>query len=106
MADEVLIAFCTFPDSDTAQTVAREVVQLRLAACANIVPNVRSIYRWQGEIESSDEALAIFKLTAAGYAEFENKIRLMHPYEVPEIVAFPLSQGLPAYLKWVSDSCR
>jgi len=105
MANDFLLAFCTFPSSDVAAKAAKEVVEARLAACANILPQVHSIYRWEGKVESADEALAIFKLNANRYPEFEQKIRSMHPYEVPEIVAFPVSKGLPAYLEWVATSC-
>ena len=89
---EILIAFCTFPDLDIAKTVVREVVELRLAACGNVLPAIHSIYRWQGKVESTDEILVIFKLDWNRYPEFESKIRSMHPYEVPEIIAFPLTK--------------
>ena len=102
---EVLIAFCTFPNAEIAAKIGKEVVEQRLAACANILPGIRSIYRWEGKVDSADEVLAIFKLAGSCYAEFETKIRSVHPYEVPEIVAFPIRNGLPAYLDWVRDSC-
>src|SRR5438105_11462094 len=103
---ETLVAFCTFPDSDVAEKITRELVELRLAACGNILPKIRSIYQWQDKIESSDEVLSIFKLASDRYPEFENKIQSMHPYEVPEIIAFPVTKGLPPYLDWVSESCK
>ena len=87
MEDEIVLAFCTFPDAETARRVARELVELRLAACGNVVPQIHSVYRWQGKIESADEALAIFKLPATGYAEFERKLSSLHPYDVPEIIS-------------------
>jgi periplasmic divalent cation tolerance protein len=102
---EILIAFCTFPNADTARKIVREIVDLKLAACGNIVPQVHSIYRWQGKIESGDEALGIFKLDAARYSEFENKLRSLHPYEVPEIISCKIDNGLPEYLRWVAESC-
>ena len=102
---DVLIAFCTFPDAEIASRIANEIVEQDLAACANILPGVRSIYRWEGKLESSDEVLVIFKLGATLYSKFETAIRSLHPYEVPEIVAFPLTRGLPAYLEWVKQSC-
>ena len=105
MPAEIVLAFCTFPDAETAQRIARELVELRLAACGNVLPEIHSIYRWQGKIESGDEALAIFKLPASGYAEFETKLRSLHPYEVPEIISCPVDRGLPEYLRWVVDSC-
>jgi periplasmic divalent cation tolerance protein len=105
MSDEVVLALSTFPDAETARRVAREIVELRLAACGNVLPQVRSIYRWQGKIESSDEALAIFKLSASRYTEFEVKLRSLHPYDVPEIISCKIDHGLPEYLRWVVDSC-
>jgi periplasmic divalent cation tolerance protein len=105
MANDVLLAFCTFPDFDTAGKAVRELVGLRLAACGNILPQVHSVYRWKGEVESSEEVLAIFKLESSRYSELETKLRALHPYDVPEIIAFPISKGLPEYLRWVADSC-
>jgi periplasmic divalent cation tolerance protein len=105
MADEIVLAFCTFPDAETARRSAREIVELRLAACGNVLPQIHSVYRWQGKIESADEALAIFKLPADRYAEFETKLRSLHPYDVPEIVSSKIDKGLSEYLRWVSDSC-
>src|SRR4051794_32481393 len=106
MTNEALIAFCTFPDSDTATKITNELVSEGLAACGNILPPVRSIYRWQGKVESGEEVLTIFKLSSSRYAQFEKKLLSLHPYEVPEILAFPVSKGLPEYLRWVSESCK
>jgi len=75
-------------------------------ACGNLVPGVESIYRWQGKVETSSEVIVIFKTTAARYLELQTRIRELHPYEVPEILAIPVSAGLPPYLQWVEDSCR
>ena len=105
MADEILLAFSTFPDSETAQRIARALVELRLVSCGNILPQIHSVYRWQGKIESADEVLAIFKLPASGYAEFEAKLRALHPYDVPEILSCAVDRGLPEYLRWVLTSC-
>jgi len=102
---EMLVAFCTFPDADCAAAVTKELVARRLVACGNILPSVHSIYRWHDAVESSEEAFVIFKLDGNRYAEFEKKVRSMHPYEVPEIIAFPLTKGLPDYLEWVAKSC-
>jgi periplasmic divalent cation tolerance protein len=105
MADEIVIAFCTFPDAETARRVARELVELRLAACGNVLPQIHSVYRWQGKIESADEALAIFKLPSSRYPEFEAKLLSLHPYDVPEIVSWGVECGLPEYLRWVGENC-
>ena len=105
MADDIVLAFCTFPEADTARRIAREIVSLQLAACGNVIPQIHSVYRWEGKIETADEALAIFKLPATRYAEFEAKLRSLHPYDVPEIIACPIDQALAEYLHWVVDSC-
>lgn len=104
MSDEVVLVLSTFPDADTARRVAREMVELRLAACGNVLPQIHSVYRWQGKTESADEALAIFKLRVSRYAEFETKLRSLHPYDVPEIISCQVDRGLPEYLRWVLDS--
>ena len=105
MAEEIVLALCTFPDAETARRIARELIELRLAACGNILPQIHSIYRWQGKIESADEVLGIFKLLASRYAEFETKLRSLHPYDVPEIISCAIDRGLPEYLHWVAESC-
>lgn len=104
MADEILLAISTFPDEETARRIGRDLVELRLVACVNVLPQIHSIYRWQGKIESSDEALAVFKLSVNRYPAFEAKLRSFHPYDVPEIIACPVDQALPDYLRWVIDS--
>jgi periplasmic divalent cation tolerance protein len=104
MAGQILLAVSTFPDAETARKIVREIIDARLAACGNIVP-IESIYRWQGKVESSGEVLAIFKLDAQRYREFEEKLRALHPYEVPEIISLKIDNGLPEYLSWVGESC-
>ena len=76
-----------------------------LAACGNLVPGVESIYRWQGAVETSAEVLVIFKTTIGRYPQLETRIKALHSYEVPEIVALRVADGLPAYLRWVESSC-
>ena len=105
MADEVLLVLSTFPDAATARRVGRELVEQRCAACANILPQVESIYWWEKKVESANEALVLFKTTADRYAALETTLRQLHPYDVPEIIALPLEGGLPDYLKWVAESC-
>lgn len=105
MGEQALLAFSTFPDAETARKIVREIVQARLAACGNIVPQIESIYRWEGKLESSGEALALFKVAASRYREFEEKLNSLHPYDVPEIICVKIEKGLPAYLRWVAQSC-
>jgi periplasmic divalent cation tolerance protein len=105
MAGQILLALSTFPDAETARKTVREIIDAHLAACGNIVPQIESIYRWQGKVESSGEALAFFKLEAARYPEFEEKLRSLHPYDVPEIICMKIEGGSPDYLRWVAESC-
>ncbi len=91
----------TCPDAASAQRIAIALVDKDLAACVNIVPGLRSIYRWKGKRESADELLLIIKTRVADYSKLEAMIRELHPYELPEIIAVPIHAGLPAYLQWV-----
>jgi periplasmic divalent cation tolerance protein len=105
MNEETLLVCSTFPDIETARRIARQLVTDKLAACANIVPAVESIYRWQDKIESGEETLVFFKTTSARYAAFQEKLKSLHPYEVPEIIAWRIADGLPRYLRWVAENC-
>lgn len=96
-----LLVMTSAPDIDTAQKIARALVERRLAACVNILAPCQSIYNWQGAVEDSNEVPMMIKTTAARYGALEAAITAIHPYEVPEIVALPLSHGLPEYLNWV-----
>lgn len=104
MAEEVFLAFSTFPDIDSARRIARELVADKFAACANIIPAIESIYRWQGKIEQGNETLVLFKTTDARSAAFQEKLKSLHPYEVPEIICLRVAEGSPEYLGWVIDS--
>lgn len=101
----VIVVLTNLPDSGSAFNLARELVQLRLAACANVLPGVTSFYRWEGREEQSSEVAVLIKSTDERYAALEAAIRERHPYAVPEIVAWPVTRGLPAYLGWVEDEC-
>jgi periplasmic divalent cation tolerance protein len=105
MAEKVLLALSTFPDQETAREISNELVTKKLAACANILPGVESIYRWKEKIESGNETLVLFKLSEDRQSAFQEKLRSLHPYEVPEIIFVPVSTGLPEYLRWVTESC-
>ena len=97
-----LLVITNCPDEQSANTIALAVVEAKLAACVNILPRVQSVYRWQGKVESASEIPLFFKSTAASYPALETRIRQLHPYELPEIIALPISHGLPAYLNWVA----
>jgi periplasmic divalent cation tolerance protein len=105
MSQEILLALSTFPDAETARRISNQLVTEKFAACANILPGVESIYRWKGKIENGAETLVFFKLSKDREAAFQEKLRSLHPYEVPEIVFVPVASGLPDYLRWVAESC-
>jgi periplasmic divalent cation tolerance protein len=106
MADKIVLALSTFPDRATAQRISNQLVTEKFAACANILPALESIYRWKEEIETSAETLVFFKLSEDRQSAFQEKLRSLHPYEVPEIIFVPVSGGSPDYLRWVADNCR
>ena len=105
MADKILLALSTFPDRETAQRISTLLVTEKFAACANIFPGVESIYHWKEKIETGNETLVLFKLSENGQSAFQEKLRSLHPYEVPEIIFVPISSGLPEYLRWVTENC-
>lgn len=99
---ETLLVFTNAPDAASAQSLAVNLVERRLAACVNILAPCHSVYRWQGKIETAEEVPLLIKTTRHRYAALEQAIRAQHGYELPEIVAVPVSSGLPAYLDWVA----
>lgn len=105
MPEQILLALSTFPDADTARQISDELVTGRFTACANILPSVESIYRWKGKIESGNETLVLFKVSEDRQSAFQDKLRSIHPYDVPEIIFVPVAGGLPEYLQWVSENC-
>jgi periplasmic divalent cation tolerance protein len=106
MAEEALVVFSTFADAQAARGIAHTLVAERLAACANLIPQIESIYRWKEEVEAGAEVLVIFKTTPGRYPLFEERLRALHPYEVPEIMAIQVRDGLPDYLNWIVESCN
>jgi periplasmic divalent cation tolerance protein len=105
MSEKILLALSTFPDAETARQISDQLVTERFAACANILPSVESIYRWKDKIESGNETLVFFKLSEDRQSAFQDKLRSLHPYDVPEIIFVPVGGGLPEYLQWVSENC-
>ncbi len=102
--DTLLIILSTCPDRDSAERLARALVEQGKAACVNILPGIRSLYRWQGRLESAEELLLLIKSNSQAYPGAERLIQQLHPYELPEIVAVPVENGLPAYLDWISEN--
>ena len=98
------IIFCTSPNQKTSEIIAHSLVEQKLAACVNILPGLTSIYCWQDQIEHASEQLLMIKTNSIHYAQIEQVIKTLHPYEIPEIIALAIDQGLPAYLDWIHQN--
>lgn len=101
-ASGILLVMTNLPDADSAHRLAARLIEQRLAACVNILPPCRSVYRWQGKVEDATEVPLHIKTTSARYAVLENAIRTHHPYDLPEIIAIPIEHSLPEYAAWVT----
>ena len=100
---EFLVVYVTVGSSDEGERVARALVEERLAACVNRVGPVRSVYRWQGQIEQNDEELLIIKTKRALFERLKARVQELHSYSVPEIIALPILEGSEPYLKWLKE---
>ena len=103
---DILLVLTTMPDDDRADALARTLVEERLAACVNVLPGVRSIYRWKGAVEEAAEVMLVAKTRASRAAALAARVRALHPYELPEVVALPVTDGSRAYLRWVIAESR
>lgn len=101
---EHLLVLNRCPGSITAKKIANAVVAEKLAACVQVFPGVQSYFNWLGKVDTSEEHVLMISTTSARYAELESRIKQLHPYELPEIIAVPISTGLPGYLTWI-DNC-
>jgi periplasmic divalent cation tolerance protein len=99
---ETLVVLTNLPDDASARALAARLVESGLAACVSVHSPCRSVYRWQNTVEDATEVPLVIKTTRARYAELERAIINAHPFDVPEIIALPVTQGLPAYLDWVA----
>ena len=102
MPDAAILVLTSLPDRDTAQRLARALVTGRLAACVSIGASVESMYHWRGEIETAAEVPVAIKTRAVLYPRVEAAILAAHPYELPEVVAVPISHGLERYFAWIA----
>lgn len=100
---EPYLVITNLPDQDSAQRLAETLIGARLAACVNILAPCASVYRWRGQVETAQEIPLLIKAPASHYGKVEALIRQHHPYELPEIIAVPISAGLPAYLAWITS---
>jgi periplasmic divalent cation tolerance protein len=105
MAEKIVVALSTFPDASIARRISNDLVSERFAACANILPGVESIYRWKEKIETGNEVLVLFKVSEEQRSAFQERLRSLHPYDIPEIIFLAVVSGLPEYLQWVSGNC-
>ncbi len=104
MKDNAIIVFCTVPSTEIADIIASKLVKNKLAACCNILPGMKSVYRWKGKIESSNEVLLLIKSTENNFKRLESEVRILHPYEVPEIISVTIQNGLPEYVEWINQN--
>lgn len=104
--EEVVVLLTTLPSPEQAAELARALVEEQLAACVNLVPQIRSIYRWQGAVQDEAETLAIMKTTRARAGALRERLVALHPYEVPEVIELPVTGGHAPYLAWVGASVR
>ena len=103
--EEVRVVLLTAPDASVGATLARTLVEERLAACVNLVPGVRSIFRWDGEVQEETEVLLIAKTRADRCDALAARVRALHPHAVPEVIALPAAAGSADYLAWVAAEC-
>jgi periplasmic divalent cation tolerance protein len=104
--EETILVLCTAPNPDAAEKLARGIVEANLAACVNIVPGLRSIYVWKGNVHDEPEVQLLIKTRRARYEQLEAWIKAHHSYEVPEILALPIVAGSTEYLSWLSERTR
>ena len=103
MTTEYITVFITAPNEKEASSISQTIVGERLAACVNIIPSVRSIYRWQGRVEDEQEVLMIVKTKKSLFERLQQRVKELHSYEVPEIIGLPLAEGSKEYLDWLGQ---
>jgi periplasmic divalent cation tolerance protein len=102
MSTDALVVLVTAPSAEAAAALARTLVEERLAACGNVVPAIRSIYRWEGKVQDEPEALLVLKTTRARFEALRARALALHPYQVPEVIALPVEAGSASYLAWLA----
>jgi len=103
---DALLVLTTLPSADKAAELAKALVGERLAACANLLPAIRSIYRWKGELQDENEVLVLLKTRAEHLERLKLRILELHPYEVPEVLAVPIEAGYQPYLDWLAGETK
>ncbi len=102
MDSQALVVYCSCPDQAIAERIAEAMVNERLAACVNLISGLTSIYRWEGQLQRDTELLLIIKTRSAVYPQLEARLRQLHPYQLPEIIALPIHTGSADYLNWIA----
>lgn len=97
-----IVVLVTTPTPERAAEIARALVEERLAACGNVVPGLRSIYRWEGKVQDDAEALLVLKTTRGRFEALRERVLALHPYDVPEVIALPVEAGSAPYLAWLA----
>ncbi|OQX31093.1 MAG: divalent-cation tolerance protein CutA [Candidatus Sedimenticola endophacoides] len=103
MSAKTLLIHCSCPDRDQAEQIAERLIAEHLAACVSITAPVTSLYTWKGTVQREQEVLLLIKSGAGRYAALQQRLLALHPYELPEIIAVPVEQGLPGYLAWIEQ---
>ncbi len=106
MQDGPILVLCTAPDAEAGATLARGLVDAKLAACVNVVPGLRSIYVWRGEVHDESEVQLLIKSRRARFEALRDWVKEHHPYEVPELIAIPIEAGSKDYLEWLQEQTR
>jgi len=101
-----IVVFVTCGSEDEALEIARALVEEKFAACANMVSPLRSIYRWEGKICDEKEWLLLIKTRQSRFEDLAKRVKALHSYSVPEIIALPITEGSPAYLNWISENTK
>ena len=101
---EALVVLVTAPTPEKAAEIARTLVEEKMAACGNVIAGVRSIYRWEGKVCDEPEALLVLKVPAKRFPELRDRVVQLHPYELPEVIALPVVDGLERYVSWIVQS--
>lgn len=106
MDDSPILVYVTCPDPGTAERIGAVLVEERLAACVNILPGMRAVYRWQGAVERADEAVLLVKTLRGRAAAVAVRVRALHPYREPCVLELPITGGSPSYLAWLAEGSR
>jgi len=104
--EKSILVLSAFPASISVKDIAEILVNEKLAACINIIPEVQSVFRWKDKVDNAPENILIIKTTLSLYGILEKRIKELHPYELPEIIAVPIERGLTEYLNWVSENTK